>query len=79
MKPQVGEVWQIEHSRKGPLVIRVLEDPAADDFFAGEIIEGKVAFMSQSNRDAQRSDGLGTAGDTIRMRGSFTKFVSRVE
>lgn len=79
MKPQVGEVWHIDHSRKGPLIIKVLDDPSADTFFSGEVVEGKVRYASQSNRDAQRLNGQGTSGDVIRMRGEFTRFVSRVE
>lgn len=78
MTPQVGEVWHCRHSRKGDLVLRIASDPK-HEWMDAEIVEGKVRFMSQSNRDAQRLGGLGTPGEPLRVRSSFMTFLSRVE
>lgn len=79
VSPQKDEVWKIEHGRKGPLTVRLLEDPAtADTFFEAEIIEGRARYASGMCQHAQAMNGLGTPGDTITMRTTLVKFVERV-
>jgi len=66
---KVGDVWRLTHSRKGDLTMRFTG--VDDEWTTGEIIEGRVRYMSEENRFAQRAEGRGTPGDTITMRISF--------
>jgi hypothetical protein len=79
-KAKAGEVWNITHSRKGDLTVRFPKDFDAetDGFSDIEIVAGRVTFMSETNRFAQRVNGLGTEGDTITVRNSFVTLLSPV-
>jgi hypothetical protein len=73
-----GEIWDVEHQRKGTLTIWFLRDVAdADEWIEGEIVEGRVCYASAGYRIAQFEDGFGTPGDTLTMRHSFVRFIKR--
>lgn len=78
MSIKSGEVWDIQHQRKGALTIWFLRDFVdADEWIEGEIITGRVRYASTANRLSQLEDGLGTPGDTLTMRQSYVRFIKR--
>lgn len=78
MQIKPGEIWDIEHERKGALTIWFLRAFAdADEWIDGEIVAGRVVFASAGNHMAQIESGLGTSGDTLAMRHSFVRFIKR--
>lgn len=74
---QVGETWKLHHSRKGPLTIRFTE--IDDEWATGEIVTGRVRYMSDMNNMLQATEGQGTPGDTITFRKSFVNLIERVQ
>lgn len=81
MDIKAGEIWKIVHSRKGALTIRFSEDGSTadpDSWLSGEIVEGRVRYMSDENRLAQIEEGRGTRGDELTMRASFVRLIERV-
>lgn len=69
VKPQVGEVWQIRHNRKGSFVAKLLTDPS-QEFFDVQIVKGKARMISLWNRDA-------VPGDELALRRTLCTFVKK--
>lgn len=80
-KIKKGRVYDIEHSRKGPLTVQAVEDEpkSKDEFMDMKIIEGRARYASIGNNLAQKLSGLGTPGDTITVRRSLFRVVRRRE
>ncbi len=74
-----GEVWRIEHQRKGKLVVRLLEDISSEtEFVKVAIVSGRAFFMSEMNREYQEDTGHGMEGTKLDVRVSLCKFVEKV-
>lgn len=62
---KAGEIWRVNHSRKGPLTLKFAQDSTdLDEWIVAEIIDGRAR--------------TGTPGDTITVRRAFLTFISPV-
>ncbi len=78
MKITAGEVWKIDHVRKGPLTVRVLRDVETSDpdaFTDVEIIEGEVRSISGNLGERQ----VAFPGDAIGIRASLAQWIERLK
>lgn len=67
-----GEIWEVEHQRKGAFTICLSADynTEEDEWISGVIVQGTAKAMLHYN--------VREVGESITMRGSFTVFVKRV-
>jgi hypothetical protein len=71
-KLKIGELYVIDHSRKGRFVGRVLKDDG--EWVTVRVVEGALKYISVAYNYAQKTGGLGTEGDTVQVRKSLAKF-----
>lgn len=70
--PKVGEVWNIRHSRKGDLTVKVLSDPSSGEWVDTEIVSGSPRLVSKTMAECG-------PGDKLTMRRAFITFLSKAE
>ena len=68
MDLKVGEVYNVDHKRKGKFVAKITA--LGEEWVGVEVVNGSAYFMSASNRLA----GRGEKGDEITVRKSFCTF-----
>ena len=72
MKIISGEVWLVQHRRKGDFTARVLDpvdtDGPGDQSIRLEIVDGTARFLAAEDA---------VAGDVITVRAAFCRFVER--
>jgi len=75
MKIVKGNMWLIDYSRKGRLLVEILSQD--EEFVTVKILSGKVRYASIGNNFDQKVFGVGTEGDTITVRKSFITWVRK--
>lgn len=74
--PKAGEVWDIDHQRKGAFTALFEEDMTdPGEWVRLMVVEGKARFVSIENRMM----GAGTPGDSFGVRISFIRLIRRRE
>jgi hypothetical protein len=67
MEPLAGQIWVVEHSRKGQFHLRI--ENVEDDWIGGTIVEGVASYLNEEDRGS---------GDPITCRRSLLTFKEQV-
>ena len=69
---KAGEVWEIDHGRKGRMSIRLLKDVEDEDdtFVEAVILDGTARYMAEDAREA---------GESLTMRVSLVRWIKKVK
>ncbi len=74
--PGPRELWHAFHPHRGPLILRIMSDPAGVEFFDVEILDKRAFYKALKMQDRNRAAEILVAlpGEPARLRASLTEF-----